>query len=72
MPVEMRDSHGNPLAEYTADDCIPLKPDENDKRTRFPVRWKNKSDLQELMDRKVQLRFKYRVATLYAYQFADT
>ena len=71
MRVELRDTDGKPIPGYTAGDCVPLQPDETDKAAQFKVTWKDKDGLTELMGRQVQIRFNFRVATLYAYRFGE-
>ena len=70
LRVEIREA-GRPVPGYTLKDCVPVRPDEHAKQTRFRVTWKDKSGLQELMKKKVQLRFVFRVGTLYAYRFGE-
>jgi hypothetical protein len=50
---------------YTLDDCVPISGDE----VRYPVRWRTKADLAELLGQAVVLHFSVNEASLYGYRF---
>lgn len=65
--VGLCDESGSPVAGYTLDDSLPIRADE----VRYPVRWKEKSDVHELVGRKLALHLKVNRAAIYGYAFAD-
>lgn len=66
--VEIQDGDGNPLPGYQLDDCLPLFGDTLERT----VAWNGGSDLSRLSDRPVRLRFVFRDADLYSFQFRNT
>jgi hypothetical protein len=60
---EVIDEKGNPLAPFTAEDCIPIA---NDK-TLEAVQWKGASDLSALHGKPVRFRFVMKNARPYAF-----
>ena len=63
--VEIQDQAGQPLDGYSLADCGPIFGDELER----VVGWKAGSELGQLADRTIRLRFVLRDADLYAFQF---
>ncbi|MGN6546091.1 MAG: HEAT repeat domain-containing protein, partial [Aureliella sp.] len=66
IEVEIQDESGKPIPGFSADDCVEVIGNETDRT----VRWKSGSDLSELVDKPVRLRFIMKDADLYAFRFA--
>lgn len=66
IKVEIQDENGKPLPGFSADQCVDVIGNETDRM----VRWKSGSDLSELVDKPVRLRFIMKDADLYAIRFA--
>ena len=65
--VEIRDERGLPIPGYTMDEAISI--DRN--QIAAPVRWRQREDAGELIDRPVRLHLRLRACKLYAFQFAS-
>ena len=59
----MTDLRSKPIAGYTFDDCVPLK--EVD-ALDAPLRFRDKADLSDLMNRPIRLQMKFRGARIHA------
>ena len=57
---------GQPLAGFTRDESVPAVIDSIEE----PLRWKEKADLSELVDKTVRIRFSILQGELYAFWFA--
>ena len=66
--VELQDEAGAPLSGYSLADCDVVHTANEISRA---VRWKGKSELAPLQGRVVRLRFEFRDADLFAFQFAE-
>jgi hypothetical protein len=65
IAVEIQDVDGQPVAGYALADCIPLIGNEIER----VVAWRNGTDVAQLIDRIVRLRFVMKDADLYSVQF---
>ena len=65
--VEILDSAGNPLPGFARTDCYPFQHD----ALRHTVVWNGQSDLSQLADTPVRLRFHLGNARLYSFVFAS-
>jgi hypothetical protein len=63
--VELLDSHGNVIQNYSSDDCIPLIGNEISRQ----VEWESGSDLTKLKETPIKLRFKLKDADVYSLRF---
>jgi len=63
--VEIQDEEGRPVPGFEMDRCDPI--DRN--FVAYPVTWRNDPDVSSLQGRWVRLRFRMRLAKLYAFQF---
>lgn len=68
LRVELLDQQGQPIPNYTLQDCDLVHTANEISR---PVRWKGESSLKDLAGKTVRLRFVMRALDLYAFQFAD-
>lgn len=64
LVVEILDADGNPISEYTKDDCITLQKKDG---TKQMISWKNQDSLLDLSGRKVRLKFYLSEADLYSF-----
>ena len=67
IKVELLDSKGNPLQNYSSDDCIPLIGNEISRM----VEWKSGSDLLKLKGSPIRLHFKMEDADLFSLRFEE-
>ena len=65
LRVEIRDSAGNPIAGFSADDAVRIIGDQIER----VVTWKGGSDLRRIAGQPVRLRFLMKDADLYSFQF---
>ena len=63
--VEIQDKDGNPIPEFTLDDCDRILMND----VSYTVRWQDDPDVSQLAGRPVRLKFDMRSAKLYAFQF---
>ena len=63
--VEVQDAEGNPIPEFTLDDCPQIVGDQ----ISHIVKWKNGSDVSQLADKSIRLRFVMEDADLYSLRF---
>jgi hypothetical protein len=63
LVFQVTDLLSKPIAGYTFDDCVPLK--EVD-ALDAPLRFRDKADLSELMNRPIRLQIKFRGARIHA------
>lgn len=63
--VEIQDDIGNPVHGFTLDDCDPV--DLN--HTHIAVTWHGRSDVSNLQNKPIRLRFRMRLAKLYSFVF---
>ncbi|WP_298865783.1 GDSL-type esterase/lipase family protein [uncultured Gimesia sp.] len=63
--VELQDEHGQPIPDFTIEDCEPIY---GDHIARI-VKWKNGSDLASLAGKPVKIRFAMEDADLFALKF---
>jgi hypothetical protein len=63
--VEILDEEGRPVPGFEMDRCDPI--DRN--FVAYPVTWGNDPDVSALQGKRVRLRFRMRLAKLYAFQF---
>lgn len=59
------DGINKPIEGYTFDDFIPLK---NEDSLRFPLRWKNRQNMEELVNKCIRLCVRFRNAKLYSFR----
>ena len=62
--VEALDVAGQPIANYSADDCVPVRENHVDAE----IKWKNRTDVSELAGRPIRLRFHLQNARIYSYK----
>ena len=63
--VEILDERGRVIPGFALEDCDPIRED----NVRYPVTWKGSSDVGQLADKPIKLRFYLRFAKVYAFQF---
>ena len=67
MRVELLDEDYHPLPGYSGEDAIRLYGNS----VRFPVRWRDTSDVSSLSKQPVRLRVRMQDCKLYAFQFTS-
>jgi len=67
LRAELLDEKGKVIPGYSLDNCYPLKTD----ATYWKLNWAGKWDLQEMMGRKISIRFQLTGTKLYAFRFRD-
>lgn len=65
--VELLDDTGNPIPGFSGEDSEWIVGNS----VRIPVSWSGNPALSRLQDQPIQIRFTYRAAKLYAYQFRN-
>jgi len=68
VKVEILDSEGKPIPDFSASNCVPIEGG----YIRKSVSWRNGPDIRSLAGKPVQLRFVMRDARLYSFQFKKT
>ena len=67
LQFELQDQSGNPVQNYSIDECPQISGDE----ISAEVSWQNGSDLSELVNTPLHLRIKMKNADLYSIQFKE-
>jgi len=65
LAVEVLDARGKPIPGYTFDECTAANSTDD---LRFRPCWRNHGNLADLKGKTIQLRFRLKHATLYAFQ----
>lgn len=65
LRVELQDADGNPIPNFTLDDCDALRDD----RIAQQVTWKENSDVRSLAGKPIRIRFVMNEADLYSLKF---
>lgn len=63
LKVELLDAAGNPLQGFTRKDCLPMKINS----TKYLIQWRNKTDLANLKNKPVKIRFYVNDGDLFAF-----
>ncbi|GIW78401.1 MAG: hypothetical protein KatS3mg105_0208 [Gemmatales bacterium] len=63
--VEIQDSAGRPMRNFTVDDCLPVNGD----HIAIDVRWKQGRDVSGLAGKAIRLRFVVKDADVFSFRF---
>lgn len=68
LRVEIQTEDGQPIPNWTLEDCLPIYGDAIERR----VKWRGDPNLESLADQPVRLRFEMQECNLYSFQFLNS